>query len=205
MAAAILPGQLTIAFGMFGVVVALPNIMTAFGGDVDAAQWVMTAYLIARVVPMPALGWMTSMLGNRRLYVFGVLGTTVATVLCGMAWNMASLITFRILQVHASLEAARHVLLEAGESTHTAPTTALAVVANMLGEQARIAAYQDCFLVVGGIFLLALLPAWLSRSHRSCQRHTPAPVTLPPVTANGTHSHTPVPALSLPREAEEQW
>ena len=47
-AAAILPGQLTIAFGMFGVVVALPNIITAFGTEVQTVQWVMTAYLIAR-------------------------------------------------------------------------------------------------------------------------------------------------------------
>lgn len=98
MAAAILPGQLTIAFGMFGVVVALPNIMTAFGGDVDTVQWVMTGYLIARVVPMPALGWLAGLLGNRRLYVLGVLGTTLTTVLCGMAWNMPSLIACRILQ-----------------------------------------------------------------------------------------------------------
>jgi MFS family permease len=97
-AAAILPGQLTIAFGMFGVVVALPNIMTAFGADVHAVQWVMTGYLIARVVPMPALGWLTSVLGNRTLYTLGVLGTTVCTVLCGLAWDMPSLIGFRILQ-----------------------------------------------------------------------------------------------------------
>src|SRR5215510_5731657 len=33
-ATAVLPGQLTIAFGMFGVVVAMPNIITAFGTDV---------------------------------------------------------------------------------------------------------------------------------------------------------------------------
>jgi hypothetical protein len=51
-AAAILPGQLTIAFGMFGVVVALPNIITAFGTDVQTVQWVMTGYLVARVIPI---------------------------------------------------------------------------------------------------------------------------------------------------------
>ncbi|MGE3540993.1 MAG: DHA2 family efflux MFS transporter permease subunit [Candidatus Tectimicrobiota bacterium] len=97
-AAAILPGQLTIAFGMFGVVVALPNIMTAFAADVDAVQWVMTSYLIARVVPMPALGWLSSALGNRNLYMLGVLGTTLSTMLCGLSWDMASLIVFRVIQ-----------------------------------------------------------------------------------------------------------
>jgi len=52
-AIAVLPGLLTVAFGMFGVVVALPNIITAFRTDVQTVQWVMTGYLVARVVPIP--------------------------------------------------------------------------------------------------------------------------------------------------------
>jgi MFS family permease len=97
-AAAVLPGQLTVAFGMFGVVVALPNIITAFGTDVQTVQWVMTAYLMARVVPMPAMGWLVSRLGRRKVYVLGVLGTTVATSLCGLSWSVESLIVFRAVQ-----------------------------------------------------------------------------------------------------------
>jgi len=107
------------------------------------------------------------------------------------------------LPVQQSLEAAQRLLLAAGETSHTAPTTALAMVANVLGEQARIAAYQDCFLAVGGVFLLALLPAWLSRSHPRRERSTPGPMTPTPeqpalapvedrVTAQDTHSHTTV-------------
>ena len=97
-AAAILPGQLTIAFGMFGVVVALPNIITAFGTDVQTVQWVMTAYLIARVIPMPVMGWLIGQFGQRNLYVLGVLGTTLTTVLCGLSWSIESLIVFRAVQ-----------------------------------------------------------------------------------------------------------
>jgi len=97
-ATAVLPGQLTVAFGMFGVVVALPNIITAFGTDVRTVQWVMTGYLAARVVPMPAMGWLVNQFGQRNVYVLGVLGTTVATVLCGLAWSMESLIAFRVVQ-----------------------------------------------------------------------------------------------------------
>src|ERR1700674_5824685 len=85
-ATAVLPGQLTIAFGMFGVIVALPNIITAFGTDVQTVQWVMTGYLVARVVPMPAVGWLVSQLGQRNVYVLSVLGTTLSTVLCGLSW-----------------------------------------------------------------------------------------------------------------------
>jgi hypothetical protein len=35
---------------MFGVVVALPNLIAAFSTDVQTVQWVMTGYLLARVV-----------------------------------------------------------------------------------------------------------------------------------------------------------
>ncbi len=97
-AAAILAGQLTTSFGMFAVVVALPKIMTSFGADVNAIQWVMTGYLISRAVPMPALGWMAGLIGRRNLYVLGVLGATGCNMLCGLAWNIESLIFFRVLQ-----------------------------------------------------------------------------------------------------------
>ncbi len=97
-ATAILAGQLTISFGMFAVVVALPRIMTAFGADLNAIQWVMTGYLISRAVPMPALGWLSGLLGNRNLYIMGVIGATLCTALCGLAWNIESLVVFRIMQ-----------------------------------------------------------------------------------------------------------
>jgi EmrB/QacA subfamily drug resistance transporter len=97
-AVAVLSGQLTLSFGMFAVVVALPKIMTAFGADVNAIQWVMTGYLIARAVPMPALGWMAGLVGSRNLYIIGILGATISTILCGFAWSVESLIAFRILQ-----------------------------------------------------------------------------------------------------------
>jgi EmrB/QacA subfamily drug resistance transporter len=97
-AAAILTGQLTTSFGMFAVVVALPKIMTSFGADINAIQWVMTGYLISQAVPMPALGWLIGLVGRRNLYVLGVLGATVSTTLCGLSWNIGSLIFFRVLQ-----------------------------------------------------------------------------------------------------------
>jgi MFS family permease len=40
--AAVLTGILTMAFGMFAVIVAIPKVMTVFGTDVNTIQWVMT-------------------------------------------------------------------------------------------------------------------------------------------------------------------
>jgi EmrB/QacA subfamily drug resistance transporter len=86
------------AFGMFAVIVALPKIMTAFGTSVNTIQWIMTGYLIARAVPTPAIGWLVSLMGKRRLFLIGVLGVTVCSALSGLAWSIETLILFRVLQ-----------------------------------------------------------------------------------------------------------
>jgi EmrB/QacA subfamily drug resistance transporter len=98
LALAILLGQVTLAFSMFAVVVALPKIMSALSADVTSIHWVMTGFQIARTVPMPALGWLSGLVGNRTLYIAGLLVTVVSTICCGLAWNLESLIFFRVLQ-----------------------------------------------------------------------------------------------------------
>lgn len=98
LALTILLGQVTMAFSMFAVAVALPNIMHALSGDITTIHWVMTGFQIARTVPMPAMGWLSSLMGHRNLYIAGLLLTVIATMCCGLAWNLESLIFFRVLQ-----------------------------------------------------------------------------------------------------------
>lgn len=98
LALTILLGQVTLAFSMFAVAVALPNIMNALSADVTTIHWVMTGFQIARTVPMPAMGWLSSLVGPRNLYIAGLLLTVISTVCCGLAWNLESLIFFRVLQ-----------------------------------------------------------------------------------------------------------
>ena len=83
---------------MFAVVVALPKIMSAMSADVTSIHWVMTGFQIARTVPMPALGWLSSLVGNRTLYLAGLVTTVTSTICCGLAWNLESLIVFRVIQ-----------------------------------------------------------------------------------------------------------
>src|ERR687891_2132982 len=80
LALTILLGQVTLAFSMFATVVALPKIMSAMSADVTNIHWVMTGFQIARTVPMPAMGWCSSLLGYRRLYITGLTVTVVATI-----------------------------------------------------------------------------------------------------------------------------
>jgi DHA2 family multidrug resistance protein len=86
------------AFSMFAVAVALPSIMNALSADVTTIHWVMTGFQIARTVPMPAMGWLSSLMGHRNLYISGLLLTVLSTICCGLAWNLESLIFFRVLQ-----------------------------------------------------------------------------------------------------------
>jgi DHA2 family multidrug resistance protein len=98
LALTILTGQITLAFSMFAVAVALPNIMSALSADASSIHWVMTGFQIARTVPMPALGWCSSLLGHRTLYIAGLVTTVAATICCGLAWNLESLLFFRVIQ-----------------------------------------------------------------------------------------------------------
>jgi DHA2 family multidrug resistance protein len=72
------------------------------GGGLSAAQdeisWVQTAYLIAEIIMIPLSGWLTRVLSTRGLFTISAFGFTAASMLCGIAWNIQSMIAFRALQ-----------------------------------------------------------------------------------------------------------
>ncbi|HJU16887.1 MAG TPA: DHA2 family efflux MFS transporter permease subunit [Stellaceae bacterium] len=72
------------------------------GGGLSAAQdqigWVQTAYLIAEIVVIPLSGWLTRVFSTRWLFAASAAGFTVASLLCGLAWNIESMVVFRALQ-----------------------------------------------------------------------------------------------------------
>jgi len=72
------------------------------GGGLSAAQdeigWVQTAYLIAEIIVIPLSGWLTRVFSTRWLFVASAFGFTIASMLCGIAWSIESMIVFRALQ-----------------------------------------------------------------------------------------------------------
>jgi DHA2 family multidrug resistance protein len=72
------------------------------GGGLSAAQdqisWVQTAYLIAEIIVIPLSGWLTRVFSTRWLFTVSAAGFTVTSLLCGLAWNIQSMIVFRMLQ-----------------------------------------------------------------------------------------------------------
>ncbi len=80
------------------VSIAIPQLMAAFSANLEKIQWVTTAYMLGMSVLMPSTGWLGERLGHRTLFVGSTLLFTLASLLCGMAWNVDSLIIFRALQ-----------------------------------------------------------------------------------------------------------
>jgi MFS transporter, DHA2 family, multidrug resistance protein len=64
----------------------------------DEISWVQTAYLIAEIVMIPLSGWLTRVFSTRWLFAASAAGFTATSLLCGLAWDIRSMIVFRALQ-----------------------------------------------------------------------------------------------------------
>lgn len=78
--------------------VALPYMRGNFGATVEEITWVATGYLLSNVIVMPMVAMLTARFGRRRFYLFSIMLFTFSSMLCGLAWDLASLVAFRALQ-----------------------------------------------------------------------------------------------------------
>jgi hypothetical protein len=70
------------------------------------------------------------------------------------------------ISVQEAMYAATEVLTQAGINASAPDNGMLAVLWEQLRQQAQITAYQETFLVLCGVTLLALIPAVLARRSR---------------------------------------
>jgi DHA2 family multidrug resistance protein len=78
--------------------VALPHIAGSLSASTDESTWVLTSYLVANAIMLPASGWIARRIGRARLLLLSILLFTLASLLCGMALTMPMLIVARVLQ-----------------------------------------------------------------------------------------------------------
>jgi len=78
--------------------VAISDIRASFGTPIDQIAWVSTGYMMANIVVIPMTGWLQRKFGYRRYFSVSILIFTAASALCGLAWNLPSLVLFRVLQ-----------------------------------------------------------------------------------------------------------
>jgi MFS transporter, DHA2 family, multidrug resistance protein len=78
--------------------VALRYIAGSMGVSQDEASWVVTTYLVANAVALTSSSFLAEMLGRKTFFLVCLGVFTASSVLCGLAWNLQSLLLFRILQ-----------------------------------------------------------------------------------------------------------
>ncbi len=78
--------------------VALPALGKHFHTGNTTLEWVITGYLLSLAVWIPASGWLGDRFGTKRVFLFALAMFTLGSSLSGLAWNIDSLIAFRVLQ-----------------------------------------------------------------------------------------------------------
>jgi MFS transporter, DHA2 family, multidrug resistance protein len=78
--------------------VSLPAIAGDLGVSPNQGTWVITSFAVANAIAVPLTGWLSQRFGQVRLFVGSVILFVIASWLCGLAPNMASLIALRALQ-----------------------------------------------------------------------------------------------------------
>src|SRR5438270_130440 len=78
--------------------VAIPTLAKRFTASTTTIEWVITGYLLSLAMFIPISGWLGDRFGTKRVFVFALTTFTAASLLCGLAWNVESLIAFRVFQ-----------------------------------------------------------------------------------------------------------
>jgi len=78
--------------------VSLDHIRGSLSAGIDESTWSITSYLAANAIVIPITGWLSRLLGRKRLLILSVTLFTLSSLLCGLAWSIQSLVVFRILQ-----------------------------------------------------------------------------------------------------------
>ncbi|MET9935619.1 MULTISPECIES: MFS transporter [unclassified Streptomyces] len=76
---------------------AVPQIVGDLGG-LAVFSWLFSGYLLAVTVTLPVYGKLSDTFGRKPVLVAGVVLFLIGSLLCAAAWNMASLIAFRVVQ-----------------------------------------------------------------------------------------------------------
>ena len=86
-----------IALGYGVVAPVLPQLARHFGVSISAATFVITAFAVMRLCAAPPTGFMVQRLGERKVYVAGVLIVALSTAACAFAGTYGQLLLFRAL------------------------------------------------------------------------------------------------------------
>src|SRR3954454_16662720 len=93
---ALLVGGIAAILDSTMVTLAIHTLVVKLHSSTGTIQWVTTGFLLAMAVAIPITGWAERRWGGKRVWMAALLLFVLASVLCALAWNDASLIGFRV-------------------------------------------------------------------------------------------------------------
>lgn len=90
-------GLLAVSSTITILAVSIPTIADDFGASETTLTWLITGPVLAFAVLGPSVGKLGDLWGYRRIFLLGLGGATVFAALTAVAWDVGSLIAFRIL------------------------------------------------------------------------------------------------------------
>src|SRR6201995_358607 len=78
--------------------VALPYIAGSLSATNDEATWVLTSYLVANAIVLPASNWFSLRFGRKGFLMTCVAIFTVSSFACGAAWSLPIMLLARVAQ-----------------------------------------------------------------------------------------------------------
>src|SRR4051812_25805973 len=78
--------------------VVLPHLQGSLSAGLDEVSWVITSYLAANAVVIPATGWLAGLMGRKRFFLLCATLFTISSFLSGIAPDLTTLIIARIFQ-----------------------------------------------------------------------------------------------------------
>ncbi|MEE8173243.1 MAG: DHA2 family efflux MFS transporter permease subunit [Alphaproteobacteria bacterium] len=76
----------------------LGEIGAGLSATIEETAWIQASYLTAEVIVIPLTAWLTRALSTRLLFTLSIGLFTLTSLLCGLAWDLESMIVFRVLQ-----------------------------------------------------------------------------------------------------------
>ena len=152
--------------------VALRYIAGGLAVSMDQASWVVTTYLVANAIILTASSFLAKRFGRRNFYLGCLALFTISSVLCGLAWNLDSILLFRVFQGFAGggmVPLSQSILADSFPPQKRGQAFALfgvaVVVAPVVGPVlggylSDTYSWHWCFLINGPVGLIALVLVW---------------------------------------------
>ena len=160
--------NVVVALGYGVVAPVLPQYARHFGVSISAATFIITAFAVMRLVGAPPAGFLVQKLGERRVYISGLIIVALSTAACAFAETYWQLLLFRTL---GGVGSAMFTVSSLGLMIRISPTDARGRVAGLfssgfmvgsvggpiLGSLTAGLGLSAPFLIYGAALLLSLI------------------------------------------------